>query len=161
MDGRVLVAEQDGCCVLKLVGDVRLTACPAIDQFVVQMLTCGNVTQVVVDLTETQGMDSTTLGMLAKLALCVARERGLRPMIVTDDDSILKLIESMGFEQIYDIHRHLSCPVADSEVVASGLDENAAKAQVLQAHQVLMSLNQHNREAFKDLVEFLSQPSQT
>lgn len=157
MDGRVLVAEQDGCCVLKLTGDVRLTACPAIDQFVVQMLACDNIKQVIVDLTETEGMDSTTLGMLAKLALSVARERELRPMIVSDDDNILKLIESMGFEQIFDIHRHLSCPVAESEVVAAGMDERSAQTQVLQAHQVLMSLNQHNRDAFKDLVEFLSQ----
>lgn len=159
MDGRVLVAEQDGCCVLKLTGDVRLTACPAIDQFVVQMLSCGNIKQVIVDLTEVEGMDSTTLGMLAKLALSVARERDLRPMIVSDDASILKLIESMGFEQIFDIHRHLTCPVADSEVVAPGMDEKCAQGHVLQAHQVLMSLNERNRDTFKDLVEFLSQQS--
>lgn len=159
MDGRVLVAEQDGCCVMKLTGDVRLTASPAIDKFVAQMLSCDSIKQVIVDLTETEGMDSTTLGMLAKLALSVARERELRPMIVSDDDSILKLIESMGFEQIYDIHRHLSCPIANDEVLPETMDEKRAHAQVLQAHQVLMSLNQQNRDTFKDLVEFLSQQS--
>ena len=32
-DGRILVAEQDGVYVLKFLGDVRLTLCPSLDQY--------------------------------------------------------------------------------------------------------------------------------
>lgn len=159
MDGRVLVAEHNGCYVLKLLGDVRLNVSTTIDQFVAQMFASVEFHQVIVDLTETEGMDSTTLGMLAKMALFVRRERQIKPIIVSDDDSILKLIESMGFEQIFDICRQLSCPQADHELVPDCSDEAQVRQQVLQAHQVLMTLNQKNRCAFKELVEFLGQQS--
>ena len=157
MEGRVLVAEHNGAYVLKLVGDVRLTLSSSIDQFVEQMFACVSCQSVIVDLTETEGLDSTTLGMLAKMALFVRKQLHVRPLAVTDNDGIIRLLSSMGFEQIFDIQRTCEvCATADcDELQATTLDEKEAKAKVLQAHQVLMTLNQKNRETFKELVDSL------
>lgn len=156
MEGRVLVAEHNGTYVLKLVGDVRLTLSSTIDQFVERMFACVVCKSVIVDLTETEGLDSTTLGMLAKMALFVRKNLQVRPLAVTDNDSIIRLLTSMGFEQIFDIQRTREvAAVADCELHAANLDEKAAREKVLQAHQVLMTLNQKNRETFKELVDTL------
>jgi anti-anti-sigma factor len=156
MEGRVWVAEHKGTYVLKLVGDVRLNVCSTIDQFVERMFAAVTCQSVVVDLTETEGLDSTTLGLLAKMALFVRKQLQIRPMIVTNDDGILRLINSMGFEQIFDIQRFAAIDaVADCELAAATLDEKTAHEKVLQAHQVLMTLNQKNRETFKELVDSL------
>ena len=156
MEGRVLVAEHDGTYVLKLVGDVRLTLSSTIDQFVERMFACVVCKSVIVDLTETEGLDSTTLGMLAKMALFVRKNLQVRPLAVTDNDSIIRLLTSMGFEQIFDIQRTREVgAVADCELKAESMDEKAAHERVLQAHQVLMTLNQKNRETFKELVDTL------
>lgn len=156
MEGRVLVAEHNGTYVLKLVGDVRLTLSSTIDQFVERMFACVSCQSVIVDLSETEGLDSTTLGMLAKMALFVRKQLHIRPLAVTDNDSIIRLLHSMGFEQIFDIQRTCAVStVADCELQAETLDEKAARDRVLQAHQVLMTLNQKNRETFKELVDSL------
>ena len=156
MEGRVLVAEHNGTYVLKLVGDVRLTLSSTIDQFVERMFACVVCKSVIVDLTETEGLDSTTLGMLAKMALFVRKNLQVRPLAVTDNDSIIRLLTSMGFEQIFDIQRTREvAAVADCELHAATLDEKGAREKVLQAHQVLMTLNQKNRETFKELVDTL------
>ncbi len=156
MDGRFLVAEHNGSYVLKLVGDVRLNLCSTIDQFVERMFVDVSCQSVVVDLTETEGLDSTTLGLLAKMALFVRKRLHLRPLIVTGDEGIIRLLKSMGLEQIFDIQRTpMANAVADCELQAQTMDEQTARAKVLQAHQVLMTLNQQNREAFRDLVDNL------
>jgi anti-anti-sigma factor len=156
MDGRFLFAEHQGAYVLKLVGDVRLTLCSTIDQFVERMFKGVSCQSVVVDLTETEGLDSTTLGLLAKMALFVRKQWQIRPMAVTDSEDIIRLLGSMGFEQIFDIQR--SCKVnavADCELLPENMDEKTAREKVLQAHQVLMTLNQNNRQAFRELVDSL------
>ena len=156
MEGRVLVAEHNGSYVLKLVGDVRLTLSSTIDQFVERMFACVSCQSVIVDLTEAEGLDSTTLGMLAKMALFVRKQFQIRPLAVTDNEGILRLLGSMGFEQIFDIQRACAVQaVADHELEAQTLDEQQAREKVLQAHQVLMTLNQKNRETFKELVDTL------
>lgn len=161
MDGRVLVAEHNGAYVLKLVGDVRLTLSSTIDQCVERMFASTTCQSVVIDLTETEGLDSTTLGMLAKMALFVRKQLHLRPIAVSDNDSIIRLLNSMGFEQIMDIQRTQAVSaMAEGELHATAIDEAAldekqAKEKVLQAHQVLMTLNQKNKEMFKELVESL------
>jgi anti-anti-sigma factor len=156
MEGKVLVAEHKETYVLKLVGDVRLTLSSTIEQFVERMFSCVTCQAVVVDLTEAEGLDSTTLGLLAKMALFVRKHLHIRPIAVSDNDSILRLLSSMGFEQIFDIQRTREvCAVADRELQAETLDEKAAREKVLQAHQVLMTLNQKNRETFKELVDSL------
>ncbi len=161
MDGRVLVAEHNGAYVLKLVGDVRLTLSSTIDQCVERMFSSIACQSVIIDLTETEGLDSTTLGMLAKMALFVRKQLHLRPVAVSDNDSIIHLLNSMGFEQIMDIQRTQTLRnVVDGELHPTALDEAAldekqAKAKVLQAHQILMTLNQKNKETFKELVDRL------
>lgn len=156
MEGRVLVAEHKGAYVVKLLGDVRLTLSSTIDQCVERMFASVSCQSVIIDLTETEGLDSTTLGMLAKMALFVRKQLHLRPIAVTSNESIIHLPNSMGFERIMDIQRTCEVQaVADCELQAAELDEKQAKEKVLQAHQILMTLNQKNKETFKELVDSL------
>ena len=65
--GRIQFAEQDGTFVLKFVGEVRLTLCSALDATIERIFTARNFTAIVIDLTETRSIDSTTLGLLARM----------------------------------------------------------------------------------------------
>lgn len=67
--GRIQFAEQDGTFVLKFVGEVRLTLCSALDATIERIFTALNFNAIVIDLTETRSIDSTTLGLLAKLSI--------------------------------------------------------------------------------------------
>src|SRR3546814_17028097 len=74
--GRIQFAEQDGTFVLKFVGEVRLTLCSALDATIERIFTALNFNAIVIDLTETRSIDSTTLGLLAKLSILSRQKVG-------------------------------------------------------------------------------------
>jgi anti-anti-sigma regulatory factor len=91
-EGRVLAASENGAYVLRLVGDVRLTLCASIEDYIENMLADPAFRSVWVDLCDAEGVDSTTLGQLAKLALAVDERFGFKPAIYCCDPGIIRLL---------------------------------------------------------------------
>ena len=154
--GKIQFAEQSGTFVLKFVGEVRLTLCSALDATIEKIFTSLNFSAIVIDLTETRSIDSTTLGLLAKLSILSRQKIGLLPTVVTTHDDITRLLQSMGFDQVFNIvESPLPCSECLADLPSQDQSEDVVKAKVLEAHQILMSLNESNREAFHDLVSAL------
>jgi anti-anti-sigma factor len=154
--GRILVGQHDGVYILKFVGDVRLSLCTAVDQFLDAMFEDRAFQSVVVDLTMTAGIDSTSLGILAKLSINAHERFGAVPTLVSTNPDITRILFTMGFDDVFNIVRQpLEEPDQLGELPASAASEEDMRQRVLEAHRYLMSLNESNREAFRDLVEAL------
>ncbi len=154
--GTIQFAEQDGTFVLKFVGEVRLTLCSALDATIERIFKACNFSSIVIDLTEAHSIDSTTLGLLAKLSILSRKTVGLLPTVVTTHPDISRLLESMGFDQVFNIvDRPLPCPDCLADLPEQDQSEEVVKAKVLEAHRILMDLNESNRTAFRDLVSAL------
>ena len=154
--GKIQFAEQDGTFVLKFTGEVRLTLCSALDATIEHIFSSLNFSSIVIDLTETQSIDSTTLGLLAKLSILSRQRIGLLPMLTTNNPDILRLLDSMGFDQVFNIvETVLPCPDCLTDLPPQDQSEAEARSRVLEAHRVLMGLNESNRNAFRDLVSAL------
>lgn len=154
--GRIQFAEQDGTFILKFVGEVRLTLCSALDSTIEKIFTALNFSAIVIDLTETRSIDSTTLGLLAKLSILSRSKVGLLPTVVTTHPDITRLLQSMGFDQVFNIvDTPLPCPDCLDDLPPQDQSEELVRAKVLEAHRILMGLNESNREAFHDLVSAL------
>jgi anti-anti-sigma factor len=155
-DGRILAASENGAYVLRLTGDVRLTLCATIEDYVENMLDDPQFTSVWVDLCDAEGIDSTTLGQLAKLALSVHERFGFRPAIFCCDPGINRLLTSMGLDQLFEMHERSCCATGFSQPIPMVPDsEDAVRAKVLEAHRVLMDVSDENRARFSDLVATL------
>lgn len=155
-DGRILAASQDGAYVIRLVGDVRLTLCTSMDDFFQHMFDDPNFASVWVDLCDAEGIDSTTLGLLAKLALKVKETYGFEPAIYSCDPGINRLLKSMAFNQLFDLHEEAcSNPEDISEIPTVQGSEESVKKKVIEAHRVLMDISDENRDRFKDLITAL------
>lgn len=154
-DCRIRAASDRGAHVLRLEGDVRLTLCTALDDYFERIFADPGFTSVWVDLTGATGVDSTTLGMLAQLALKTEAKYGFKPTIYATDSGINRLLRSMGFEQLFDLRTDpcLSCDC--SELPAAVPAEHEIKDKVIAAHRTLMSLSSDNEAAFSDLVRTL------
>jgi anti-anti-sigma factor len=154
--GKILVANEDGVKVLKLIGEVRVTLGPTISTFLDRIKTDQQLRGMVIDLTETTFLDSTALGMLAKVSLGVQERISRQPTIVTPNPDITRVLLSMGFEHIFVLVDDLgNTPSLMGEMPTQLVSEHVLREQVLEAHRVLMSLNQKNEEAFRDLVDAL------
>ncbi len=152
-NGKLLVAEQDGVHVLKFVGDVRVTLGPTIDAFLTALLKTEDFKSVIIDLTETIGIDSTSLGFLAKISIGTKDSFDIVPTIVSTNEDITRLLLSMGFDQVFLIIREpLESTVKLGEIPVKNMSEEDFRKKVLEAHQVLMQLNEDNQNTFRDLV---------
>jgi len=154
--GKIQFAEQSGTFVLKFVGEVRLTLCSALDATIEKIFAALNFTAIIIDLTEAQSVDSTTLGLMAKLSILSRQKVGLLPTVVTTNPDITRVLQSMGFDQVFNIvDTPLPCPDCLADLPSQDQSEEVVKARVLEAHRILMGLNDSNREAFHDLVSAL------
>lgn len=158
--GTIRVAQHDGVFVIKMQGDVRLTLCLSFDQFIENMLSGPDFCTVVFDLTDAQAIDSTTLGLMAKISI---RGRALGfadPLVITSNPSITRLLVSMGFEDIFTlvtdaVFAHPSMDSDDCVLQADCMSEDEVQCRVIEAHRILMDLNEKNRNTFRELVETL------
>lgn len=155
--GKIQFAESEGTYVLRLVGEVRLTLCATLESFLDKMFNDPDFSSVIIDLTETATIDSTSLGLLAKLSIQAKKRFNLVPVIISTRDDITRILLSMGFDSVFVIVREFDgmMNMSMNDLICEGNSEGATQARVLEAHKVLMSLNEDNRKAFSDLVRQL------
>ncbi|MGB3609229.1 MAG: STAS domain-containing protein [Cellvibrio sp.] len=154
--GQILVADHEGVYVIKMIGDVRLTLCISFDQFIDSMFNAENFSAVLFDLSEAEAIDSTTLGLMAKISLQGQERHKVIPVILSTNASINRVLQTMGFHDIFTIVDELQTPVSPSRELTSDVnDEHQVKEKVLEAHKILMGLNRENRATFRNLVKML------
>ncbi|KXS39597.1 MULTISPECIES: STAS domain-containing protein [Modicisalibacter] len=160
-DGRLKAAFDAGVFVLKLCGDVRLTLCATLDNEAQRLANMPGLTAVIVDLREATNVDSTALGFLAKVALAVKGRLSHPPTIVVDHPDVRRMLDVMGFSRYFTL---VNAPIAEpgglNDLPAVEADESGLQQRILEAHRILMRMNEHNREEFKPLVELLETQQQ-
>ena len=160
MDGRILVAHHDGVYLMKFTGDVRVTLCTTVDSFLDSMFKDSVFKSVIVDLSEAEGIDSTSLGILAKLSIQAQSRFNYLPVLVSTNPDITRLLISMGFEDVFQIVED-KIESADQlgELPKIDSSDEDIRLRVIEAHRILMAMNENNRAAFHDLVETLEAAS--
>jgi len=156
MPGRILVGSQDGVYVMLFEGDVRLTLCTAVDGYLDRMFHDAVFKSVVVDLSRTESIDSTSLGVLAKLSIQAQKLFNYTPTLVSTAPDITRILSSMGFEDVFHI---IEQPLEHTEQLGElplvHASREDLRLRVLEAHRTLMAMNESNRETFQDLVATL------
>ncbi|GAA3901779.1 STAS domain-containing protein [Halomonas cibimaris] len=158
-EGRIKAAFDSGVFVLKLCGDVRLTLCATLDIQAQQLAQTPGLCAVMIDLREASNVDSTALGFLAKVAMAVRGRLERPPTIIVDNPDVRQMLDVMGFARFFTL---LSAPLshgpaddAAEELPEVAADESGLRERILEAHRILMRINEHNREQFQPLVEML------
>lgn len=150
-------AEHNGTYVLKLRGDVRVPICTSLESFIEDnLLNDKRLRAVMIDLTETDSIDSTALGLLAKIAVAL-RELNLgKPIILCLSSDINRILASMGFDEVFRILQ-TTAALRDrlDELPEEVLSEAEVTQCVIDAHRTLMGLSESNQQTFRSLVDAL------
>jgi anti-anti-sigma factor len=157
VSGRILVGNYEGIYVIRFEGDVRVTLCGSFDHYLDTMLKDEMFVSVLVDLSDAIAIDSTSLGVLAKLSLGVQQSKQRLPTLVCNAPDILRILFNMGFDDVFAIvDENFDSEQNLAELpVSTDIGEEEMRARVIDAHKVLMSLNENNKETFRDLVSAL------
>jgi anti-anti-sigma factor len=155
-NGNVLHASHNDVHVLRFIGDIRYTLSPSIDRFLEEIFASSKPAGFVIDLTETDSIDSTNLGLLTRLAMRMQRLDAQRVTIVSNRADINSVLNSMALDEVFDIVED-TCLETDAtqEVPQKDTDREALAHTLIEAHRALMDLSEHNREMFRDVVASL------
>lgn len=150
----------NGVYVIKFNGEVRVPMCGSLDAFTRKLLDDPALSGVIIDLTDIKFIDSTALGLLVKIAAGVGKRHLDKPLIVSSDENVNRTLEMTGFKQVFYIIDRFPENFRDGLNALQQLPAVDQKtidlcSQVLEAHRILMALNEQNQETFLPVVKAL------
>ena len=155
--GQILISDKADDYLIKLVGDVRLTLSGSLNRYMDVLFGNNNVKSVVVDMLDAKAVDSTTLGLIAKLGLHCREYYQMNVKLFCQNPSIIRTLECMSFDEIIDIFQQspneFDAELRCLDAVTSEVDE--VRQQVLEAHKLLVKRNPKNKAEFTDLINAL------
>lgn len=155
-DGKVLHASVNNVHILRFIGDIRYPLSPSIASYLDKIFAGPAPRGFVIDLTETDSIDSTNLGLLVRIARQMEPLSDQRITIVSNKDEINPVLYSMALDQVFDIVED-SCMAAGpgKTIPHEGAEKDDLKQTLIDTHQALMELCKENREMFRDVVASL------
>ena len=156
-NGHVTHAQKEGFHVLRYFGRVDYMLATSINRFADRIIEKGGVGGLIFDLTEAENLDSTNLGLLARIAERVKNAGGGRSVIISTSDNINCVLRSMSFDQIFEIVTDPTdfSAVDDGEIEAEPQSQEELLNTMLDAHRTLVSLSESDRLQFQDVVACL------
>ena len=155
--GHVTHAAQEGVHVLRYFGAVDYTLAPGLQRFLQHLIHAGSLSGLVFDLTEAESLDSTNLGLMARVNEEVHSLGAANSVIISSNEDIDAVLRSMGFDQTFDLFpAGEAMPTANDEAVAVGVT-CAAELQhtMLEAHRALVRMSEAGRLEFESVVACL------
>lgn len=152
--GAIFYAKQDRSYILKFVGDIRYTMSCALDHFLDRLFERDDFDTIVVDLTEAVAIDSTNLGLLAKIANFMHGRFNKRPSLVSTNNNVNAILNSMGFDDVFEFCQ-LECDRCPRTAQMLEIEEptrDEMAQTMLDAHCRLSDLNEQNRREFKQVI---------
>jgi len=161
LSGHILYAVHNGTYVIKFVGDVRVPLCASLEGFLERMFGDAELNSVLIDLSDTVAIDSTALGLIAKIAVFLRERLDKKPVILSTNPDVNRILGSMGFDRVFLMLDRAPITTEDmEELVLNEPSQQDLTRHVIEAHRVLMGMNEKNKATFRDLVEALESEQQ-
>lgn len=155
MENRYMVGEIGDNIVIKIIGNATMKNSKTLEDYFKNILQ-DEKKEVILDFSECNYIDSTTLGVIARMSLEVGKKWNTKLYEVNVSNMIRSTLNSTG---IYDLMGHSKKEGED--ISFSGLknrnfltDEEKAK-HILEAHRTLVELSKENEAVFSNVVRLL------
>jgi len=157
--GHILHAERDGTHYLRLIGAVRYPLATSLDHFL-QNIFSGSIPRAfLVDLSATDVIDSTNLGLLVKIARLMSENHAPSVVLFSPREDITEVLLSMGFNQFFQLITTDSPEQEDATeckpIPIAEADRTSLARTILEAHRALMAMDARNESVFMDVVRYL------
>jgi len=154
-DGKVFFARSNDHLVLRFDGDIRYTLAYSLDRFLDRQFAGSAPKSVCVDLNDTLSIDSTGIGLLAKIAKLLGRDSTEKPVLFSGNEDINELLRAVCLDR-YCVIVPGTAQEYPLEALSDDLPQEPELAKtVLEAHRTLCELSEGNRRQFRSVVEAL------
>ncbi|MFP4417623.1 MAG: STAS domain-containing protein [Fibrobacterota bacterium] len=161
-EGKFLFTIFEKICVIKPVGNINYTISQEFDTFLRQVFTDSSIHSFIIDMRETEYIDSTNLGLLARIQEHSLSRLHTRVTIISTNPFITEILTNLGFDRIFDmITEAPSINDCMHEVPHEECCREKVAPIMLKAHRYLMSINEKNRQMFRNVVNYLEEESRS
>ncbi|HWA71758.1 MAG TPA: STAS domain-containing protein [Polyangiaceae bacterium] len=161
IEGHVTHAEQRGIHVLRYFGTVNFMLAPGIQRFVDDLIEHGSISGLVFDLSQANSLDSTNLGLMARVNERLLGVGAANSVIISGDGDIDVVLRSMGFDQTFDVLTTTpTTELAPAEPIRTeSPSATELRETMLAAHQALVRMSDAGRLEFEPVVACLERSS--
>jgi anti-anti-sigma factor len=147
-------------CVLRLTGPIRFVAAQALRQFVDDVIAQEDYGSVLIDLRGVDAIDSTGMGLLARVGRASLRARARRAAIVCPDNDIAACLRSAAFDELFVMldaypFEERATVLEEVPLDALGCQSEGLGRVILDAHRDLASVSDRNLDAYRDVIAAL------
>lgn len=153
--GEVLFSIHSNQYFIIIKGELRYSQGNSFYNFIKNMLLDEEHNEnTLIDLRECTFLDSTNLGLIAKIANHAIKSNKPKPVILSVNSEINALLESLGFDSVFYITSEKFSTHDDDgvSIKKADMDETNMSKMILEAHEELTMLNDKNKDIFKDVV---------
>ncbi len=150
----IQTATEDGVCHIRLTGRVTFTMSRRFDAFIEESIN-QTLSDIIIDMRKTEHIDSTILGLLAKIARRFIAHHHRKPTLLSTSEDINILLENMGFETAFDIRPCVDTVPFYLEDIPLIEKSVPMPETLLEAHSELMDLDERNVDRFSTTVDTL------
>ncbi|MBD3390804.1 MAG: STAS domain-containing protein [Chitinivibrionales bacterium] len=143
-------------CIIKAVGNINYRIGGSFDRFISKLFADNAIEDFLIDLTEAEYIDSTNLGLLARIQVFSVERLSRRPTVISTNPAINGILRNLGFDRLFTIVDTATIQAGNlHELPAAGQDEAEMRKTLLSAHRYLASTSKENAIAFREVVELL------
>lgn len=157
---RAFYGRLDHSLVLVLKGNVRYMTARALRSFIDDLLRQESQDTVILDLRELEGIDSTGMGLLARLGRTTL-EHGRRSVIVCSVHDVITCLKSAAFDTLFIMVDEWpfeeEAAVSEVTLESREMHPDIMGKLILEAHRDLVAMSEENRAAFSGVVSALEQ----
>ena len=154
-EGKYLYTNKDGRYFIKLIGTLRYDISAGFNKFLNSILENNNCFDFLIDLTETEYIDSTNLGLIARIAAYM-HKTGRKATIISVNEDVNKILCSVGFDEVFIlIDKHDTFEETLNEIEHIDEDERPFVKMMLEAHKTLIDVSRKNIDTFKNVIDLL------
>ena len=157
-EDKYLAGEYDGKLFIKIVGNATMKNSKTLDLLFDKVFKEAEK-DIVIDLEDSNYMDSTMLGLLAKTAIRLKKTWNKKMYIMNIPNSVGMSLKSTGVDKLMEfIEKEKVGEVVTEKLETRDFGVKSEKSQhILDSHKVLMELNDENKVIFKNVVNLLEQ----
>ena len=150
------VALQNGTYFIKLSGYLSFNYSAALSDLVTTITQGKDTRGVMVDLREAKMIDSTHLGLVARLAIETQKQIGQQITIISSVRDVTQSLKNTGLQHLALLLDAPSGDMPAPETIKALPESKRNVAEIiLEAHKTLLEINDDNKAIYQDIVEML------
>jgi anti-anti-sigma factor len=126
------------------------------NSFITKIFSDNIIENYIIDLTGAEYLDSTNLGMLARIQSLSRKKSGKIPVLVSSEATVNSILQIHGFDNLFTITATANLPgQATTEVLPEKQDGLGVESVLLAAHQELAATSEKNAAVYNNVIKLM------